>query len=105
MKLLFENWRKYLLKETKAQIQRAFVHGREGPASYHDVITTLERGTSVSIIKTAKQWAQVKAGDHTVWIPLQGLSPTKKISHKPIDKDQAPDTSSSPAGSIAGAKG
>ena len=105
MKLLFENWRKYLLKETKAYIQRASVPGREGPGSYHDVVITLKRGTPVSIIKTAKKWAQVKAGDHTVWIPLQGLSSTKKTSHKPIDKDKAPDVSSSPADFIAGAKG
>ena len=105
MKLLFENWRKYLLKENTAHIQRAAVPGREGPASYHDVVITLKRGTPVSIIKTEGKWVQVKAGDHTVWIPLLGVSSTKKKSHKPIDKDQAPDVSSSPAASVAAVKG
>jgi len=105
MKLLFENWRKYLLKENTAHIQRAAVPGREGPASYHDVVITLKRGTPVSIIKTEGKWVQVKAGDHTVWIPLLGLSPTKKKTYTAIDKDQAPDTSSSLAGPTGAAKG
>ena len=50
MKLILENWRSFLKEENTAQIQRASATGRSGPASYHDAIVVLKKGTTVDIL-------------------------------------------------------
>ena len=105
MKLILENWRSFLKEENTAQIQRASATGRSGPASYHDAIVVLEKGTTVEVLETKDSWAKVKTGDHTVWIHLNTLSEPPERKYKAISPGEAGDISPSPAGLAAGAKG
>jgi Zn-dependent protease with chaperone function len=86
-------------------IRRASVTGRSGPASYHDPIVVLKKGTAVEIAETDKRWVKVKAGEHDVWIPSNGLVKTKPKTHETMSPLDAGDVSSSPAGLAAAAKG
>jgi hypothetical protein len=86
-------------------IRRAAVTGRSGPGTFFDAVVVLKRGRAVTVTETVKRWAKVKAGQHSVWIPSNGLVKTSEKKHAAVNRLEAGDITASPAGLAAAAKG
>jgi beta-barrel assembly-enhancing protease len=86
-------------------IRRAAVTGRSGPGTFFDALVVLKKGRAVTLLETVKRWAKVKAGGQSVWIPTNGLVKTRGKKYASVNKLDAGEVASSPAGLAAAAKG
>jgi len=94
-----------VLKET--QIERAKVTAREGPASFHNAVVVLKKGTPVKVLpgQETKSWIKVRTGENEVWIPKNALVAAAGREYQAIDPEEAGSIKSTRAALAAAAKG